>query len=195
MIGKPFHVSGTGCVLTRRGGRLVAFRDGELRASAPLTLVGEVVVTGQVTVTTAALHVLLANDIPLVLLSSVGRPLGRLEPPTAPHVLARIRQLDLHRDPEVRLTLAREIVTGKISNQSVLLRRRARRSLNPDQAWDAVSRLSTLNNPPARRSACPSCSGSKAPPQAPTSARSARSSFHGMGSPPAAGTAGTQSIC
>ena len=42
MIGKPFHVAGAGCVLTRRGGRLVAFRDGELRASAPLTMVGEV---------------------------------------------------------------------------------------------------------------------------------------------------------
>ena len=50
MIGKPFHVAGAGCVLTRRGGRLVAFRDGELRASAPLTMVGEVVITGRVTV-------------------------------------------------------------------------------------------------------------------------------------------------
>ena len=144
MIGKPFHVAGAGCVLTRRGGRLVAFRDGELRASAPLTMVGEVVITGRVTVTTPALHALLANDIPLVLLSSVGRPLGRLEPPTAPHVLARTRQLDLHRDPEVRLVLAREMVTAKIYNQGVFLRRRARRSLDPDRVWDVVSRLSTL---------------------------------------------------
>lgn len=144
MIGKPFHVSGAGCVLTRRGGRLVAFRDGELRASAPLTLVGEVVITGRVTVTTPALHALLANDIPLVLLSSAGRPLGRLEPPTAPHVAARTRQLDLHRDPGVRLTLAREMVSGKICNQGVLLRRRARRSIDPEQVWGAVSRLDIL---------------------------------------------------
>lgn len=144
MIGKPFHVSGAGCVLTRRGGRLVAFRDGELRASAPLALVGEVVVSGRVTVTTAALHALLAHDIPLVLLSAAGRPLGRLEPPTAPHVGARIRQLDLHRDPGVRLVLAREIVAGKIYNQGVLLRRRARRSADPDAVWSAVSRLAAI---------------------------------------------------
>jgi len=36
------------------------------------------------------------------------------------------------------------MVIGKIYNQAVLLRRRARRSLEPDQVWDAVSRLAGL---------------------------------------------------
>ncbi|MGH3623680.1 MAG: CRISPR-associated endonuclease Cas1 [Sciscionella sp.] len=144
--GLPFHVAGSGCVLTRRGGRLVAFRDGALRASAPLTMVGEVIVSGRVTVTTAALHTLLANDIPLVLLTESGRPLGRLEPPGAPHIQARTRQLDLHRDPALRLSVGRQIVAGKIHNQGVLLRRRARRSRDPDAVWSAAARLAQLQD-------------------------------------------------
>jgi CRISPR-associated protein Cas1 len=146
VIGKPFHVVGADCVLTRRGGRLVAFRDGKQRASAPITMVGEVILTGRVTVTTAAMHTLLANDIPLVFLSGTGRPLGRMEPPTAPHIAVRTRQLDLHRNPEIRLTVGRQVVMGKIHNQAVLLRRRARRSVDPAAVWRAVGRLAELED-------------------------------------------------
>lgn len=155
MIGKPFHVTGAGYVVTRRGGRLIAHRDGEIRASAPLTLVGEVVISGNVTVTTAAMHSLLSSGIPLVLLSGTGRPLGRLEPPTAPHIAARLRQLDRHRDPAERLAAARAIVGGKIANQSVLLRRRARRSADPAAAWATVSRLADLETRAAQASSLP----------------------------------------
>lgn len=144
MIGKPFHVVGSGLVLTRRGGRLVAVRDGEVAASAPLALVGEVILSGRVGVTTAAMHSMLAHDVPLVLLTESGRALGRLEPPGAAHVQARMRQLDLHRDPGTRLRLARDMVRGKIHNQAVLLRRRARGCADPDAVWRAVSRLAEL---------------------------------------------------
>lgn len=122
----------------------MAFRDGELRASAPLAMVGEVVLTGRVSVTVAALHSMLANGIPPVLLAGNGRPLGRMEPPTAPHIQARLRQLDLHRDPVLRLALSRRIVAAKIHNQAVLLRRRARRCADPGAVWAAVSRLAEL---------------------------------------------------
>ncbi|MEO5877833.1 MAG: CRISPR-associated endonuclease Cas1 [Streptosporangiaceae bacterium] len=142
--GRPFHVVGAGCVVGRRGGRLVAVRDGEVRASAPLTQISEVVLSGQVGVSTQAMHALLANDIPLVLLSGTGRPLGRLESPSAGHVLARRLQLARHTDPADRLELSRTLVTGKIRNQHVLLRRRARRAADPDRVWEAVRRLTAL---------------------------------------------------
>lgn len=144
MIGKPFHVVGSGLVLARRGGRLVALRDGDVRASALLALVGEVIVTGRVAVTTAAMHSLLAHDVPLVLLSEAGRALGRPESSRVTHVQARVRQLDLHRDPGTRLRLARNMIRGKIHNQAVLLRRSARRCTDPDLVWRAVSRLAEL---------------------------------------------------
>jgi CRISPR-associated protein Cas1 len=142
--GRPFHVVGAGCVVGRRGGRLVALKDGRLRASAPLTQISEVVLSGQVSVSTRALHTLLAHDIPLILLSESGRPLGRLEPPGAGHVLARRRQLLRHTDPADRVEFARAVVAGKIRNQQILLRRRARQARNPDVVWDAARRLSAL---------------------------------------------------
>jgi CRISPR-associated protein Cas1 len=142
--GRPFHVVGAGCVLTRRGGRLVAIRDNRLCASAPLTQISEVVLTGAVDVTTVALHSLLRNGIPLVLLTGTGRPLGRLEPPDAPHIAARQRQTALQGDPAVRLDLARTIIAAKIRNQQILLRRRARSATDPQAVWTAARRLADL---------------------------------------------------
>lgn len=142
--GRPFHLVGAGCVVGRRGGRLVALKDGELRASAPLTQISEVVLSGQVSVSTRAMHTLLAQDIPLILLSESGRPLGRLESPGAGHVLARRRQLARYTGSEDRLELSRAVVAGKIRNQQVLLRRRARNADDADQVWDAARRLAVL---------------------------------------------------
>jgi CRISPR-associated protein Cas1 len=142
--GRPFHVVGTGCVVRRRGGRLVALKDGELRASAPLTQISEVVLSGQVGISTQAMHALLSRDIPLVLLSGTGRPLGRMEPPGAGHVLARRRQLERHAVVSDRVELSRALVAGKIRNQHVLLRRRARRARDPELVWQAAARLSAL---------------------------------------------------
>ncbi|GAA2161998.1 CRISPR-associated endonuclease Cas1 [Actinomadura napierensis] len=67
-----------------------------------------------------------------------------MEAPGAGHVLARRRQLERHSDPSDRLELSRVLVAGKIRNQHVLLRRRARRAEEPDLVWQAASRLSAL---------------------------------------------------
>jgi CRISPR-associated protein Cas1 len=137
----PLYVTGHDVVLGRRGGRLVATRDGAVVTSAPLGRISEVVLFGNVTVTTPAMAALLAADAPLVLLTADGRPRGRLEPPRASHVLARRRQLELHRDDDARLALARAFVRGKIYNQDILLRRRAARAAEPDEVWALARRV------------------------------------------------------
>jgi CRISPR-associated protein Cas1 len=142
--GRAFHVAGADCVLTRRGGRLVAYRQQRLCASAPLTQISEVVLTGPVTVTTAAMHTLLHHGIPTIMLTSTGRPLGRLEPPTAPHILARQRQTTAAADPARCLAFSRAVIAGKIRNQQVLLRRRARTAADPDTIWAAARSLADL---------------------------------------------------
>ncbi len=96
--------------------------------SAPLGRLSEVVLFGNVAVTTPAMNALLAEDVPLVLLRADGRPRGRLEPPRASHIEARRRQLALSTDPAARLQAARAMVRGKLQNQDILLRRRAARS-------------------------------------------------------------------
>ncbi|MBE1533964.1 CRISPR-associated endonuclease Cas1 [Actinomadura algeriensis] len=159
ITGRPFHVVGAGCSVGKRGGRLVAFKEGLPRASAPLTMISEVLVSGRVQVSTAAMHALLAHDIPLVLLTENGRPLGRLEPPSGAHVDARRAQLALHSDPDARLDLARAAIAGKIRNQHVLLRRRARRASEPEAVWEAARRLSVLETRAANCDSVPEVMG------------------------------------
>jgi CRISPR-associated protein Cas1 len=150
---RPFHVVGAPSVLSCRGGRLVAYRDRQLCASAPLTMISEVVLTGRVEITAAALHTLLRQGIPVILLTGSGRPLGRLEPPTAPHIQARQRQLLAANDPAAQLQVGTAIITGKIRNQQILLRRRARTADQPDMIWTAAGRLAELQQ---RAAAAPS---------------------------------------
>ncbi|WP_131787812.1 CRISPR-associated endonuclease Cas1 [Protofrankia symbiont of Coriaria ruscifolia] len=143
---QPLYVVGHGSVLSKRGGRLVISRDGQVITSAPLSLVAEVVLLGNVTVTTPTMNALLADSVPLVLLTDDGRARGRLEPPSAPHIDVRRQQLARSGDESARLELARAVVRGKIHNQDILLRRRAARSTDPDEVWALAHRLAELAN-------------------------------------------------
>lgn len=134
---------GAGCVLARRGRRLVVLRDGCQVVSAPPALLSEVVLYGTVGVTTPALHLLLAEGIPLVLLRGDGRARGRLEPSGSPHVDLRHRQLARCTDEPARLAFSRAVVEGKIRNQAALLRRRAR-GRHTDALLAAATRIVAL---------------------------------------------------
>lgn len=141
---QPFYVVGHGSVLSKRGGRLVVVRDQEVVTSAPISLIAEVVVLGNVAVTTPTMNALLADGIPLVLLTIDGRVRGRLEPPAAPHIDLRRRQLVRGADDTARLEVVRCVIRGKIHNQDVLLRRRASGSAAPEQVWTLAHRLADL---------------------------------------------------
>jgi|GEM_PF-2039927 len=138
---RPLYVTGHDVVLGRSGGRLVASRDGAVVTSAPLGRISEVVLFGNVTVTTPAMAALLAEDVPVALLTVDGRPRGRLEPPRASHIAARRRQLELAGDDAGRLGLARAFVRGKVRNQDVLLRRRATRAADAEEVWAMARRV------------------------------------------------------
>ena len=129
----PLYVLDVGAVVTKRGGRLLVARDGKALTSAPLMRLSEVVLFGNVGVTTPALHALLSRDVPVVFLRGDGRARGRLEPAGSPHVQLRLAQLARSADPASCLELARELVAGKLANQRVLLLRRSRRGPGPQR--------------------------------------------------------------
>lgn len=142
----PLHVTSAGSSVAKRGNRVVVLREHRVEASVGIMRLSEVILQGaSVGVTTPALHMLLANEVPLVLLSSGGRPLGRLEPPSAGHVQTRQAQLLRSMDPGSRLELSRALVAGKIHNQRTLLARRARTLPEPDDTLASlVTRLGQL---------------------------------------------------
>ncbi len=123
----PLYVTTQGAKLSLRNRRLVVEKDGEEIAAVPAVHVEEVIVLGNVSLTTPALTFLLDQGIDVVFLTVRGRYRGRLVGPTGGNGLLRLRQYERVSDPEWALETARAIVKAKLHNYRTLLRRYGRR--------------------------------------------------------------------
>ena len=80
--------------------RLLVTLDDAVLLRVPLRKVSQVVLVGRAGVTTPALHALLQNGVPLMLVARTGKLLGRLLPPTAANLPLRQIQYRRNDDPE-----------------------------------------------------------------------------------------------
>ncbi len=116
----------------------------------PLVKIDDVVVMGEVTMTASALHLLLDRNIEINFLSYYGKFKGRLSPPFSKNALLRMAQCRAHADMSKRCGLARQFVSGKLSNQRQRLLRYNRSQANAevsqviDQMADLLDQLATL---------------------------------------------------
>jgi len=110
------------------------------KVNVPLAQVSQVIVVGNVTLTTQVLATLLEHQVSITYLSSHGRFLGQLGPSLGPNGVLRIAQHLAHHDPRKRMAIAQACVVGKLHNQRVLLQRYQRRQPHPKLA-EAVSVL------------------------------------------------------
>lgn len=101
---------------------LVQFPDKRTR-EIPLIKVDQVIVVGDVSLSTPALHALLEQGVEVCFLSVYGAYRGRLSPPGSKNMFLRRQQYAVCADPERVLTLARWIVAGKLENQRTMLLR------------------------------------------------------------------------
>lgn len=109
----------------------------------PLIKIDEVVVLGEVTLTAAALHLLLERDIEITFLGRYGQFRGRLSPPFSKNAIVRMAQYRAHQDMTKRCDLARRFVIGKLTNQRTLLQRYQRRQ--PDaEMRQAIEQMGSL---------------------------------------------------
>lgn len=106
----------------------------------PLIKVDQVVVFGDATITSPALHALLGNRVEVCFLSYYGNFLGRLSPEFSKNSLIRLEQHRAHDDPSRALTFAKQFVWGKLSNFRTLLMR-ANRKLENAEIEQAVAAL------------------------------------------------------
>lgn len=132
------YVTEPGARIEKEYRRLLVTKDDEVLLRVPLRKLTAVVLVGRVGATTPALHALLAQGVPLWLVTRAGMLIGRLLPPTAAHVSLRQAQYRRARDPHFAQDLARSIVSGKIRNQRVLVARILRR-----RAWPAARSVLT----------------------------------------------------
>lgn len=105
-----------GSVLHKRSERLEVTKDGKRLLQVPAMKVGQVVVFGNIQVTTPAMAFLLKEGIDLAYLSSRGAFRGRLRAPHSRNIYLRWAQYERGRDPQFQLRVARAIVAGKITN-------------------------------------------------------------------------------
>ena len=123
----PLYITTQGAKLRYSKRRLVVEKDRKQVAALPAVHVSQVLIFGNVSVTTPALSYLLENEIDVVFLTLRGRYKGRLVGPSGGNGRLRLRQYRRASDPAWALETARAIVTTKLHNTRTLLRRYARR--------------------------------------------------------------------
>ena len=109
----------------------------------PLVRVDEVVVVGQVTLTTSALHLLLDRGVEITYLSHFGQFKGRLSPPFSKNAILRMAQYRAHSDMTRRCELGRRFVIGKLTNYRTILQRYNRRQSDFEMG-QAIEQLAML---------------------------------------------------
>ncbi len=107
------------------------------KVEVPLINVSQVVVSGDVTLTTPALHTILELGIEVCFLSMYGHFRGRLSPPVAKNAFVRREQYRAHSDAHQAIQIAQACVRGKLENMRTMLLR-ANRSLQDDEVAQAT---------------------------------------------------------
>ena len=103
-------------------------RDTEKRkVRVPLIKVTQVVVYGDVTLTSPAMAALLEQGVDICFCSAYGRFWGRLASPLSKNSLIRLEQHRAHHDPARSFILARSFVHGKLNNMRIMLMRANRK--------------------------------------------------------------------
>src|SRR5690349_21530476 len=103
----------------------------EKKVTVPLLKIEEVVVYGEITLTTPALASLLEARVPIAYLDHHGRYLGTLSPPLTKNSLLRLAQHAAHHDIQQRHLLAKGFVAGKLRNMRAILLRYHRTQQEP----------------------------------------------------------------
>lgn len=155
--GAVLYLQEPGSFVGKRSEHLIVKKDGAEIQRVPLALVRQVVVFGNVQLSTQALECLTQADVPVVYLTGYGRFVAALQPAPKKNVTLRVNQYRVFTDPAHALTLARAVVRAKISNQRTLLMR-SLRSRSPDDPFGPASDAS-----PSAGSREPSTRGSDEP--------------------------------
>jgi len=117
------YVDEQGAIIRKEGGHLVVKCKDRPTTSVPVSNLKQVVVIGNVLLTTCALELLASHSVDLVILSYYGHYIGRFQGELGGDVSVRKQQYAMAANPEFCLRFARQIVRGKLSNMRTLLLR------------------------------------------------------------------------
>lgn len=119
------YVREQGAVVRKRGERLVITKEDREIGGIPLVNLTQVVLAGNVQLTTPAAVLLLEKDVDVVFFSKYMKYLGRLVGSGSKNGGLRVAQLKIVGDEARALPVAKEIVAGKLTNQRLIMQRQA----------------------------------------------------------------------
>lgn len=144
----PLYVVQQNAKLRIHNRRLQVELDGEALASLPLSQVSQVVLFGNIGLTTPAIDALLAQNSEVVFLTQRGEYRGRLIGAETPHVPLRRAQYARLGQADFALSLAKSFVAAKLSHQRALLLRHNRETGDAQMAEAAEVKaiIATVND-------------------------------------------------
>jgi len=147
--GAVLYLQEPGSHVGKRSEHLIVRKDGKEIQRTPIAAIQQVVVFGNVQISTQALECLATLEVPVVYMTSYGRFIAALQPAPTKNVMLRTNQYRLFADPERSLMLAKAAVTAKISNQRTLLMR-CLRSRSVDESGNGAENGRGSDEPAAR---------------------------------------------
>ncbi len=129
----PLYVQARGAKVAKKGEVLEIFVDDQKVQSVRLIDVSQLVLMGQVYVTSPTLHELMSREIPASWHSFGGWFLGHTIGTGHKNVEIRTAQYRASFDPQACLRLAKGLVIAKIQNQKTLLRRNWKQDEAPEE--------------------------------------------------------------
>ena len=129
-IDNVLYVDEQGCAIKKTGERILVVKQNEILSDIPLIHLGQVVISGNVNLTTPAMQTLLHEGIPVVFLSAYGRYHGALTPQVSRNSLLRCAQHKIANSSDACLDLSKAFVRGKLANMRTMLQRRKWQSVD-----------------------------------------------------------------
>ena len=132
---KTLYLQEQGSVLYKDGERFSVEKEGRQISEINVRRVEQILVLGNISLSTLAMQHCMSSNIPVTFLSQHGSYFGRLEATTADHSALERFQYLRSLDEPFSLNIARRIVEAKIKNSSSMIRKR--RSV----AWESNGEL------------------------------------------------------
>lgn len=123
------YLTEQGAVLSKKAGRLVVSKAGNVIEEIPLKKIEKINILGNISLTTQVINYFLDNKIEVVFMSQFGKYRGKLHTDSYKNVILRLKQYEKSRDTSFTLSMARSIVIGKLKNYYDYLLSRSRRFL------------------------------------------------------------------
>lgn len=117
------YLTEDGVHLTLKDNRIVVKKSSDILKEISLERVDNIVLVGNISMTSPLSIELLEREIPVNWLSSTGKFYGRLEPTTRVNIARQREQFRRADDEQYSLELAKTFIIGKVKNCQVVLRR------------------------------------------------------------------------